>query len=117
MSSTAVLYLGVSLAAILFAFALAYFASSSKAAKIKAEADSKAGHTPRPALKKDSLHLSVLDEVQRVVGSAEQSEKISAAVSSIVEKEVDKKINFTKQELTKKYESIVAQKAENEEVA
>ncbi len=117
MSPTAVLYLGVSFVAIVFALALAYFASSSKAAKIKADAIYKAGYTPQPALTKDRLQLSVLDEVQRVVGSAEQSEKITAAVSSIVEKEVDKKINITKQELTKKYESIVAQKAENEEVA
>jgi len=117
MSATAILYLGVSLFAVIFAFALAYFASSSKAARVKAGEGVKTGYTPQSALKKDGLYLSLSEEIQRVVESPEQREKITSTVSSFVEKEVDKKINITKQELTKKYDSIVAQKTQNEEVA
>jgi NtrC-family two-component system sensor histidine kinase KinB len=117
MDSTAMLYVIVSVVAIVFAFALAYFASSSKAAKVKAEAAAKAGYKPVSPLKKDGLNVPLLDEVQQIAESPEQREKIASAVSNIVEKEVDKRLNTTKQELSKKYESLVAQKAENEEVA
>jgi NtrC-family two-component system sensor histidine kinase KinB len=117
MDSTAILYLIVSVLAVIFAFGLAYFASSSKAAKVKAEASSKVGYVPESAVRKDGFHHSLITEVQQVVESPEQREKIAAAVSNIVEKEVDRRIYVTKQELSKKYENIVTQKTENEEVA
>ena len=117
MGSAATLYIGVSVAAILFAFALAYLASSSKAAKVKAQASAKGPHRPTPSFKKTGVDTSWLEEVQKVVESPQQREKIVQVVSNAVEKEVDKKITVTKQELSKKFESQLAQKAENEEVA
>ena len=116
MDSTAMLYIVVSVVAVLFAFGLAYFASSSKAAKVRAEAASRAAYKPQAPLKREGLNIPLSDEINKIVESPEQRDKIATAVSGIVDKEVDRRLNTTKQELTKKYEGIVAQKTENEEV-
>ncbi len=59
----------------------------------------------------------IFDEVHRYINSEVRSQEISRALSEVVSKEVERKLNLTAQELTQKYEKIVEQKAQNEDIA
>ncbi len=70
-----------------------------------------------PYPKNQSLENTIYEEIGNVVGSKELSQEISAKVSDIFNKELEKKITFTTDELDKKYNSIIEEKKHNEEIA
>ncbi|MCM8800003.1 MAG: cell wall metabolism sensor histidine kinase WalK [Candidatus Omnitrophica bacterium] len=65
----------------------------------------------------DSLEKSIFEEVKTILGPSQRSLELTKKISQVFKKELEEKINYTKEELSKKYETIVEEKTRNEEIA
>lgn len=63
------------------------------------------------------IQKTILEEISEVAPSRQVSQEVAERVSGIFSKELEKKINLTTQELSKKYETVIKEKAQNEEIA
>jgi PAS domain S-box-containing protein len=65
----------------------------------------------------DSIRGEVFEEISKFVDAKQHAQKVSKAVSDIFSKELEKKINLNNQELSKKYNTIIEQRTQSEEIA
>lgn len=68
-------------------------------------------------LQDDSLRQAIFEEISALVDSVQQSQEVSRRLSNILSKELEKKVRQDNQKLSKKYETIIEDKAKNEELA
>jgi PAS domain S-box-containing protein len=110
-------YLLTAVISVIVAFLLAYFAAQSAQARSQRQETAKvAGRRDR--LRQDgSVKEAVYDEISSVVESQESRERVAAIVEEVFEKELEKKIEQSKQELNKKYENLIDQKSQSEQMA
>lgn len=69
------------------------------------------------AITTESLKQTIVKEISGVVGSRQQSQEIGTRLSTVLAREVEKKVSQTTGELTRKYETALNEKVKNEEVA
>lgn len=65
----------------------------------------------------DPLQKAIANEIIEALDSEKDCQRISAAVSDIFHKELEKKLTANTQELEQKYETIIKEKTHNEQIA
>lgn len=65
----------------------------------------------------ENLKQIIFDEISEVESSEKRSEEIAEKVSDVFSRELDKHITLNTQELSKKYETTLKEKSQNEEIA
>ncbi len=116
MSSVTFIYIIVAVVGIIIALILAYLATlQSKGNTIasptlaKKIVTSPTIHTP--------IEESLIKEIEPVLRSKKHSEIISKKISHVFNKELEKRVNLTVQEINKKYSNIIEEKTRNAEIA
>lgn len=118
MSSLMILYIVTGLISIIIAVLLAQFAKLSGHARVGTR------YGP-PKIEQPSSNIAysgaiqhiIAEEISDVVNSREQREEISARLSNALDRELEKRMSLQAQEVVKKYESVIDEKAKNEEIA
>ena len=113
MNAYSLVYVATIIVAIIIALVLAYVASSSSHPDIKTAKQVVQDKTADTSLFKEQISL----EISGYVSSEEKCQKITTVVSEIFNQELEKKVQSTTQELTRKYETVLHEKALNEEIA
>ena len=117
MSSLVVAYILTAVISIAIAVLLAYSAGLSSQAKAAAEKRDRITKYPNlNAPPGESLHEAIYEEITEVIGSKQRGQKVSRTISELVDKELTNRIEQRTQELGKKYEKIIEEKAKNEEI-
>ncbi|UCC94424.1 MAG: PAS domain-containing protein [Candidatus Omnitrophota bacterium] len=112
------LYILIPIGSITIAFIIAYFvekfgvASKMRIPKTTDRIDSKVSVQGREGLQK-----TVFEQINVLLDSPRQGAEISRKVSSILDKELEKRMELGTQEMRQKYEKIIQEKAKNEETA
>lgn len=70
----------------------------------------KEGATAR--VSQGSLKRAVLSQVNGLIDSEEKREELGRAIEGLVNKEIEKRVSETTQELGKKYEKVIKQKTQ-----
>jgi len=98
---------------------LAYYARFSSQAKSRYEAKKARIETPTPVIPQDngSLKESIYEELIDAVDSSKDRQKVSQKISQIVDRELQKKLDVQAQEVARKYDSIIKEKGQHEEIA
>jgi PAS domain S-box-containing protein len=113
MSPVTIVYIITIVLSIAVALLLVHLARLQARARIKYEKGLKAGvHNANY-----SLGESVLEEITELVDSKPDRQKVAKEISDIFNRELGKKVDQRVHELDKKYETIIKQKTQNEEVA
>lgn len=118
MSSVAIVYIVTAIASVVIAFLLIYFTDLSVRARIDAdkkrsEGDGAGAHT----FSDDSLKKSLYRELDGLVSSRERQEAIIEVTSSVFAKELEKRVDVQVSRLTSKYEGLIKEKNQNEEIS
>ena len=118
MLSQTFLYAGVGVLSVSVAFLLVYLAGQSAKARLREE-ESRAisdrfGSSQIPD---EDIKRGLRKELSGLAGGRANQEAISEAVSGFVAKEVEKRVEVTARTLSTKYEKIIDEKTQNEEVA
>lgn len=111
-------YVVTAIVSICIAFLLVYFTDLS----IRARANTDKKRREDEKLKEnifsdDSLKKSIYKELDGLVSSKERQEAITEVASSVFGKELEKRVNTHIKDLTEKYEGLIKEKSQNEEVA
>jgi PAS domain S-box-containing protein len=118
MSSITIVYIVTAVISIVIALWLSYLARLSGQARIKVDKEIiKDRYLDANITVDESLKQTIFEEVSELVDSRKSCEELTKKVSNIFTKELEKKVNQNKQELSKKYETIIGEKAQNEEIA
>ena len=117
MFSLLALYIFTALISILIAIFLVNFARASSHAAIRDEHRIKRELYPDTAVLLDeSLRKTILEQVNEVIASSQQSLEVAEKVSRAISEELEKRVELQSQELSEKYESILEQKSKAEEI-
>ena len=118
MNSLAFVYIITGVASLLIAFLLVHLARLSSQAGLKLEEEKQAEFSETALSSEDQLQESLFNEINEVVRSKQRSSQdITRIVAGILDDEINKKVSKVNQELTQKYETIINQKSQNEELA
>ena len=104
---------------ILIALALVYFSGLSaqgEAGPGKKKSDGEPKSIDEPVID-ESLEQAINEKLGSLSGSAAPSRQVTKAYQEVFSKELEKRVTQTSQEITKKYETIVQEKAKSEEIA
>ncbi len=116
MFSVTFVYIIVAIIGVIIALILAYLGTLQSKGSTTA-----IGKTPRslvtPPIIHSSINESIVKEIQPVLRSRKHSELISKKISHVFNKELEKRINLTAQEISKKYNALIEEKTRNEEIA
>jgi two-component system, NtrC family, sensor histidine kinase KinB len=117
-SYLAAVYIITATLSVIIAFLLVYFSNLSDNSKKALNRNKKRTKYLDGDLSADEpLERIVYNELTNIVDSDKDCEQVTKVVSDIFNKELDKKISLHTQELSKKYESVIKEKTQNEEVA
>lgn len=116
MSGIAIVYLITGIASIVVALLLAYWARSMSPANIERKRR-RDEYTSSNISADEFLQKTVFEEISGLADSRQVCQEVTERVSNIFSKELEKKVNLTTQELSKRYETIIKEKAQNEEIA
>ncbi|MFH1867904.1 MAG: ATP-binding protein [Candidatus Omnitrophota bacterium] len=86
-------------------------------AKLKEDERKKNDFFARDDVTDHELKEYVNSEIQNIVGSEKRSREISKVVSDIMSKEVNKKVEQASQQIGERYNKVIEQKIQNEEIA
>ena len=120
MADLTIVFMVVIAVGIAVAFLLAYLHGlSTHSAEMKTDNKKSADGDDMFSVSPDAQHLKQLitKQISDLAGSPEQCEEITSAVSEVLSKELEKKTIQVKEELTKKYETVIKEKTRNEEIA
>jgi len=70
-----------------------------------------------PSEEETTFDYALFEEIKSIIGSPEKSKIVAQKISGLFEEELKKKVESTTSELKQKYESIISEKAKNEEIA
>lgn len=116
MSSITIIYIVTAVVSIAVALALFNLTKLSGRARITADKKRKE-YLVSNILLDEPLRQTIFEEIDEFVDSEQQCQEVSKKLSDVFEKELEKKINLNTQELSKKYEAIIKEEKQNEEVA
>ncbi len=122
MSPIAIIYAISVAASIITAIIIVQVARRNAQARLQAEkARNEQLHqeeSPGPAVRDEraAIQDGIIQEITKIVG-ASRAEEVARRVSDVLGPEIEKKVTSTAQELSRKYESIIQEKTQNEEVA
>ena len=113
------IYIVVAVGSMIVAFIIAHTVEvSSAAAKKKTDKGFIASTDSSDVMLDDSvLRQSIFTEISDLVDSQQRGREITKAVSRVVGKELDKRVKDKEQEVTHKYERVLQEKTQNEEIA
>ncbi len=117
MSSIAILYIVTAIVSITIALLLVHSAKLSGKAKIKADNERRKRYLETSMLIDESLMRTLSKEISEVVDSRKHGEEISKRVSEVFTKELGRRVELNTQELSKKYETIIKEEKQSEEIA
>ena len=118
MSSVTVVFIATAIISVIIAGLLIYFTDLSVRAKKNANRKREEKERPERDTPLDgSLKKTIYKELDGLVGSEERHEAITEIVSNVFTKELEKKVDANAKSLSEKYESLIKQKSQNEEVA
>jgi len=117
MSFLTIIYIVTPVASIIIALLLIHWAKLSEAARLKAEDEQKNKGLLNPGLINDeSIKQTVYKEISGVLDSQVRCQEVTKIVSDIFGQELNKRIEQTTKEVSKKYESIIEKNSKNEEI-
>jgi PAS domain S-box-containing protein len=114
LSPVTIVYIVVAIIGIIIALVLAYLGRQQSQVKVVKEKE--IGKKPMLFFSSQPLKKAIFEEINQVLGVFAESEKISERISSLFSKELEKQINLTTQELSKKYNAIIEEKTKNEQI-
>lgn len=118
MSAVAILYVVTGVVSLVIGFLLVRMAMTSGQGRIQTvRKPVKEEYVSREFKAGGMLRDVVYGEINEVVGSREKSQMLSQKITEIVDKEIEKKVQQTQEELARKFQSTVEQKGQSEEVA
>lgn len=118
MNSLVFVYIITGIASIVIAFLLIHLARLSSQAGLKLEEEEKQTEfLEAPFSLEGELQESLFNEINEFVRSKQRSQDITRIVAGILDDEISKKLSKSSQELTQKYETIIKEKSQNEELA
>ena len=109
------IYILTAVISIAIAMLLAYAARIS--AQVKTESSGRTIPVLPTKYTDSSLREAITDKITELVGPKQRGEEISNAISNIFNEELSKRTTIVTREITQKYDSIIQEKAKNEEVA
>jgi len=111
------IYVITGLVSLVIAQFLVHWSRLSAAARLKLETQRlQEGGAVKP-ISDESLTQAVFEEIAPLVDSRQHRSDISKKVAGIFNKELEKQVNATAQELTRKYETAIERHSQNEEIA
>lgn len=118
MNSLTIIYIGTAVFSIIIALLLVRLAMLTGQARVRAQEEKRLRKGLTSSLyTKESLRENLLSELNEVVESKERREEIARTVSDIFNKELEKKIELSKQELNKEYKEVLDRKSQSEDIA
>ncbi|MGE5197297.1 MAG: histidine kinase dimerization/phospho-acceptor domain-containing protein, partial [Deltaproteobacteria bacterium] len=118
MSPIIIIYVATAVVGIAVAALLVHLARLSGQARLEtARRLAKQAYLESDTVSDESLRKVLFEEVKEVVNSEHHAKEISGKVDEIVSKELEKRIKLNAQELAKKYDTTIKEKAVNEEMA
>jgi PAS domain S-box-containing protein len=90
---------------------------STQAAAAENERRRLMGNSALAGIKEASLDQVILRQVSAIAASGRPSQEACVKLAEAVNSEITKRVNTQKQELSKKYESVVKEKTQSEEIA
>ena len=118
MSSITIAYIITAIVGAAIAIFLAWLAMQSGQARIHAEKKkTRDAYLVSHAASDEILDKVIFEEVAKVIDSARSAKEISTRMAQVFDKELDKRVALNTQELAKKYDSVVREKAVSEEMA
>ncbi|MFH0732323.1 MAG: ATP-binding protein [Candidatus Omnitrophota bacterium] len=115
MSGVTILYISTAATSIAIALILARIAKLSARAKVNLENKKAQEGLSSGAPVDESIRQGVYEQVSEYIHSKHSAAQVSKAVSEVFQKELQKRLNSTKEELEKKYNGIIEQKTKSEE--
>ena len=113
-----VIYVVTITLSIIIAFLLVYFSNlSDNSKKALGRNKKRTKYLDGDLSVEEPLERVIYNELVNIVDSEKDCEQVTKVVSDMFNKELDKKIVLHTQELSKKYESVIKEKMQNEEVA
>ncbi|MBU1912239.1 MAG: cell wall metabolism sensor histidine kinase WalK [Candidatus Omnitrophica bacterium] len=117
-SHLATVYIITGVVSVIIAFLLVYFSALSDNSKKALDKNKKRiKYLDRDISVEEPLERIIYNELANIVDSEKDCEQVTKVVSDMFNKELDKKIILHTQELSRKYESVIKEKIQNEEVA
>lgn len=114
--SVVIVYVLTGVLGVIIALLLAYWARSMSPASIerrRRERENRPADVPSAGF----LREAIADELGGLVESRQRCQEVADKVSGILDREFERKLNKTTQELAEKYENVIKEKAKNEEMA
>ena len=117
MSLLTIIYIVTPIASILIALLLIHWAKLSEEARIREDdAQRNKGSLGPGFVGDESIKHAVFEQVSGVLDSKQRSQEVARIVSDIFGQELNKRIEQTTKEVSKKYESIIEKNSKNEEI-
>jgi PAS domain S-box-containing protein len=115
--SPLVLYIVTPIVSILIALLLIHWAKLSEEARLRDD-DLRGGKRPAQdgLVSDESIKHTVYKELSSLIDSKQRAQEITQVVSDIFGQELNKRIEQTTKEVSKKYESIIEKNSKNEEI-
>ncbi|MCM8782998.1 MAG: PAS domain-containing protein [Candidatus Omnitrophica bacterium] len=110
-----IIYIVTILISIIIGAFLVYM-SGLRAHPVKNKKSTKISATFKPQFE-DPLEYALFEEINAVLELPEKSKEIAQRLSTVVNKEIEKKIVSAKEEIKRSYENIIEEKTKNEEIA
>lgn len=117
MSSAGVIYVVAGIISIIIAFLLVNLTRLSGQARVRERERRRREYGAHDILADGALRQNIFEEIKEVEGSEKRSQEIAEKVSDIFSKELKKHITSNTQELSEKYEKVIKEKDQNEEIA
>jgi len=111
------IYIMTAFLSIAIAVTLVTLSRLSGQARIKRDKGQEIGYESRGILADEELKKSLFEEINEVESSEQRSREITDRVSDILSKKLDEHVSRNVQEIAKKYESVIREKSQNEEIA
>lgn len=118
LSGTAQLYIAATVASIVLAWILIAVSRSSNPIKTAPTAHRPLETYGSPDVS-DTIELrrTLAESIDRSIGSKKRTQEVVNAVADVFDRELEKRISTTAQEISTKYEKVIEQKTQNEEIA
>ncbi len=110
-------YIVTAIVSIIIGLWLAHLAKLSAQARLRDEKKLAQIDSGPPIVTDESLRQTIYEELMSAVDSSQDRREISQKLSELFGKELQKKLDFKTQEMSNKYEALIREKSQNEEVA
>jgi NtrC-family two-component system sensor histidine kinase KinB len=121
MSPIAIIYIVTAVVSIAIALVLVNLARLSGQARVSVVKDIRKRDAMNPNIITGdwslSLKQTIDEEISDVIDSPQYRQEIAEKVSNIFGKELEKRVDSERTELTRKYDTVIKEKSENEEIA